>query len=51
MPEKEFVEKYVRTMTPVLIQGCDFEWLNTVNLSLPEATKVRVNVIEMHFLN
>ena len=40
MPEKEFIEKYIRTMTPVLIQGCDFEWLNEMNFSLPSATKV-----------
>ena len=40
MSEKEFVEKYVRTLTPVLIQGCDFEWLNEVDLSLSSAVKV-----------
>ena len=44
MAEKEFVEKYIRTMTPVLIQGCDFEWLNTVNLNLPSAAKVSTSI-------
>jgi hypothetical protein len=24
--ESEFVEKYVRTMTPVIITGCDYKW-------------------------
>ena len=43
MPEKEFVENYVRTMTPVLIHGCDFNWLNTNDHSLSGAAKVIVN--------
>ena len=40
MSEKEFVDKYVRTMTPVLIQGCDYGWLKNINLTLPGAAKV-----------
>ena len=41
MTQKEFVEKYVRTSTPVLIQGCNFNWLDDVDLDLPSATKVK----------
>ena len=40
MTQKEFVEKYVRTSTPVLIQGCNFNWLDDVDLDLPNAAKV-----------
>ena len=40
MTQKEFVEKYVRTSTPVLIQGCNFSWLDNVDLDLPSAAKV-----------
>ena len=42
MTQKEFVEKYVRTSTPVLIQGCNFNWLDDVDLDLPSATKVKL---------
>ena len=40
MTQKEFVEKYVRTSTPVLIQGCNFNWLDDVDLDLSNAAKV-----------
>ena len=42
MTQKEFVEKYVRTSTPVLIQGCNFNWLDDVGLDLLSATKVKL---------
>ena len=53
MAEKEFIEKYIRTMTPVLIQGCDFEWLKTVDLNLPSAAKVSssINYYIFQYLN
>ena len=41
MTQKEFVKKYVRTSTPVLIQGCNFNWLDDVELNLPSAAKVK----------
>ena len=41
MPEDEFIEKYVRTMTPVIIHGCDYSWLNQLDLSLDGVTKVK----------
>ena len=44
MPQGEFIEKYVRTLTPVLIQGCDFKWADKLNLSLPSAAKVVITL-------
>ena len=43
MPEKEFIEKYVRTKTPVLLHGCNFNWLQQNKFSLSNAAKVILN--------
>ena len=43
MPEKDFIEKYVRTRTPVVLHGCDFNWLQKSDFSLSNVAKVNID--------
>ena len=43
MPEKDFIEKYVRTRIPVVLHGCDFNWLQERNFSLSNVAKVNMD--------
>ncbi len=38
---QEFVEKFVRTQTPVIIQGCKYEQFEEFDLSVEAVTKVK----------
>jgi len=39
---EEFVERFVRTMTPVVLVGCDYAWLeNGRDLSVEAVAKVK----------
>ena len=43
MPENDFIEKYVRTRTPVVLHGCDFNWLQKSDFSLSNVAKVNID--------
>ena len=46
----EFIQKFVRTQTPVIIEGCPYEQFEEYDLSVEAVTKVRHLIVDQSYL-
>ena len=49
LTEAEFIEKYVRTGTPVILQNCQgYEWIQKYDFTIEKLAKVFVNKLDFN---